>query len=212
MPPSPSHRRLPVPVLAVALAGAAAAAVHFGGAPPIGGPTVRPQGHQVVQPQGPVPVPTAPSATATAAPTGPAASPAATPRPATAPTPPPDGKSEPTAAPPPPAGYPYPVDASGDVRVANLVVTPGRVAAVDGPLQLRVVAAGRAWVPGQAIFVYVGQRFALRLPAPGATGLLGLVPARMAPGSVVISGFQFPQNSPSAPVDGAATASLLVVG
>ncbi|HVA21003.1 MAG TPA: hypothetical protein VNN74_02765 [Candidatus Micrarchaeia archaeon] len=104
------------------------------------------------------------------------------------------------------------MDASGDVRVATLLVSPGRLAVTGAPVQLRVRAAGRAWVPGQAIFIYVGQRFAVRLTGPGASGTAAVLPASMGTGSVVVSGFQFPQNSPWAPVDGAATVSLPVIG
>ncbi|HUY96503.1 MAG TPA: hypothetical protein VMW47_02605 [Verrucomicrobiae bacterium] len=148
-----------------------------------------------------------PTATAAPAPTS-AVSPAAPGRPSPAP----DGKGEPTSGPPAPIGYAYPVDASGDVRAAALQLVPTRVAASAGPVQIRVRAAGHSWVPGQAIFVFVGQRFAIRITGPGAAGTLTVPASLLTPPSLVVSGFQFPQNSPAAPVDGAATADLVVTG
>ncbi|HUY60943.1 MAG TPA: hypothetical protein VMW49_03615, partial [Candidatus Dormibacteraeota bacterium] len=125
------------------------------------------------------------------------------------PVPTPADKNPPPATPPTPAGrYPYPLDAGGTVAFGALTVSPTRVSGASATVTVRAGAGG--WVPGQAIFVYVGQRYLLTLPGPGTSATFSVDPAALPAGPTTISGFQFPDNAPLRPVDGVGTATLTV--
>ncbi len=112
----------------------------------------------------------------------------------------------PTAA---PADYPYPMDAGGSVVSASLEVSPAAVSG-SGGFDLSVTIPVRGWLPGQEVFVYLGSRYLATLPGPGSTRDV-TVPSTRA-GSLAVSGFQFPGNSPGAPIDAYGTATVQVVG
>lgn len=136
--------------------------------------------------------------------------------PPTAPSPSsPPGSAVPKAATPPggptaaPADYPYPMDAGGSVVSAPLEVNPAAVSGT-GRFDLSVTIPAQGWLPGQEVFVYLGSRYLATLPGPGSSRDL-TVPSTPA-GALAVSGFQFPGNSPGAPIDAYGTATVRVVG
>ena len=135
----------------------------------------------------------------------PSATPSSTPTPTAAPS---DGKA---SSPSPPATvggqYPYPMDAGGTVVTGQLSLSPTRVGS-GGSSTITISASRTGWMAGQQIFIFLGQRYELTLSAPGSSAQLEVASSSVNSSGVVISGFQFPGNSPAAPIDGYGTATL----
>ena len=123
------------------------------------------------------------------------------------------GGAKPTA--PPEAGgggageYPYPVDAGSQVVAASLEVSPGTVASAQSFDLLVTIPDGR-WISGQQVFIFLGSRYAATLPGPGTSEVIPV--ASPVAGALRVSAFQFPDNSPAAPIDAYATATVQVAG
>ncbi|HUY09955.1 MAG TPA: hypothetical protein VMW80_11025 [Candidatus Dormibacteraeota bacterium] len=129
------------------------------------------------------------------------APPSSTPSPGT-------GKDSPVAPAPSPGGlYPYPIDAGATVDQGTLALTPAAVAA-GGSATVTVAAPASGWVPGQQIFIYLGQRYEITLSGPGASAQLTVQAGVVGSSGVVVSGFQFPNNNIAAPIDGFGNATL----
>lgn len=120
------------------------------------------------------------------------------------------GKTGPATPPATAAGkYPYPLDAGGSVVTGTLSLSPAQVPA--GEAATVTVSAGQGgWLAGQEIFVYLGQLYELTIAAPGGSGRLTVPAGTVGPDGVVVSGFQFPNNDPEAPIAGYGTATLRV--
>lgn len=158
------------------------------------------------------------AAAAPAGPTAPAspqlAAPAETatpiPTPSSDPAQNPDKPSS-SATPDPAGAYPYPLDAGPSVSSGTLSLDPGAVQP-GATTEVTVTASSEGWVPGQEIFVYLGQRYQLTLSGPGASGELTVTGGEVGSGGVTVSGFQFPGDSTDNPVDGAGNATLRSYG
>ena len=133
----------------------------------------------------------------------PAASPSPTPSSAA-------GKTDPASAPPSSSGkYPYPLDAGGNVVTGTLALSPSQVS--SGAASTVTVASGQSgWLAGQEIFVYLGQHYQVTIAGPGSSGQFQLPAGVGGSTSIVVSGFQFPDNNPASPIDGFGTATLRV--
>ncbi|MHB1939409.1 MAG: hypothetical protein ACYCS9_01065 [Candidatus Dormibacteria bacterium] len=110
-------------------------------------------------------------------------------------------------APPAASGYPYPKDAGGEVARGELLVTqsgPGSA----GASRLTVLATVPGWLPGQEIFLFVATRYVATLAGPGGTATVPLPPTSQ--GTLEVTGFQFPENNPAAPIDGYGTVAFQV--
>jgi len=118
------------------------------------------------------------------------------------------GKTAASTPIPPEAGsYPYPVDAGPNVVTGELSLNPAQAAA-EGGFTVTVASSASGWRPGQKIFIYLGQRYELTLVGPGAAGQMVVPAGAVGSGGVTVSGFQFPGDTPAAPVDGAGTRTL----
>ncbi len=110
-------------------------------------------------------------------------------------------------APPAASGYPYPKDAGGEVARGELLVTQSAPGAAGAP-SLSVLAPIPGWLPGQEIFLFVATRYVATLAGPGGTAQVPLPPTSQ--GTLEVTGFQFPENNPAAPIDGYGTAAFQV--
>ena len=120
------------------------------------------------------------------------------------------GKSAPPSPPPSSSGkYPYPLDAGGSVVTGPLSLSPTQVAA-GSTSRVTVTAGQGGWLAGQEIFVYLGQEYELTITGPGSSGQLTVAAGTVGSAGVVVSGFQFPNNNPAAPIAGYGTATLRV--
>ena len=112
--------------------------------------------------------------------------------------------------PPPAAGdsaHPYPMDALGQVAQGQLSLSwSGAAGATTGQLVITIPQGG--WIPGQPVSLFVGHQFEVTAPGPGSTVVVRVTPP--APGSprVTVTGFQFPGNDPSAPIQAFGSAPL----
>lgn len=123
-----------------------------------------------------------------------------------------NGKTSPVAPAPAPSGlYPYPVDAGGTVARGSLTLTPSALAA-GGTATVTVTASATGWVTGQQIFIYLGQKYEVKLTGPGASAQLTVPAGLVGSSGIQISGFQFPSNSIAAPIDGYGNATLGALG
>ncbi len=111
--------------------------------------------------------------------------------------------------PPPAAGgpYPFPLDAGSTVVEGQLKIDPASVAA-GSTVTVSVSAPSGGWLAGQAIFLYVGHSYQLKLAGPGTSATLTLPSSALVAPAVEVSGFQFPGDSPAEPIDGYATVDL----
>lgn len=111
--------------------------------------------------------------------------------------------------PPPAAGgpYPFPLDAGSTVVEGQLKIDP---ATTEGGSEatVSVTAPSGGWLAGQAIFLYVGHSYQLKLAGPGVTATLTVPASALVSPGVEVSGFQFPSNSPNEPIDGYGTVEL----
>ncbi|MHB1853435.1 MAG: hypothetical protein ACYCS2_00055 [Acidimicrobiales bacterium] len=110
-------------------------------------------------------------------------------------------------APPAASGYPYPKDAGGEVAQGELLVTQSGPGSAGAP-RLTVLAPIPGWLPGQEIFLFVGTHYGATLAGPGGTAKVPLPPTSQ--GNVEVTGFQFPENNPAAPIDGYGTVAFQV--
>jgi hypothetical protein len=121
----------------------------------------------------------------------------------------PSGSAPKAPATPPPAssGYPYPEDAAGRVVQGELRAALSAGGTTGAPTVV-VTAPPGGWLAGQEIFLFLGTRYFATMAAPGATVAVRL-PFGFS-GRLAVSGFQFPGNSPAAPIDGYGTAVVEV--
>jgi hypothetical protein len=105
--------------------------------------------------------------------------------------------------------YPYPVDAGGQVVSGQLQVSLATTGPSGAAALLVSVPAG-GWIATQAVFIYLGNRYVATLPEPGTSREIQLPPSTV--GKITVSGFQFPGDSPDAPIDGFGTAAVAAPG
>ncbi len=118
------------------------------------------------------------------------------------------GKSAPPSPPPSSGGkYPYPMDAGGNVVTGTLTLSPSQVAP-GAAATITVSTSQSGWLAGQEIYVYLGHQYQLTITAPGSSASLTVAAGSVSSSGVVVSGFQFPNNNPAAPIDGYGTATL----
>lgn len=120
------------------------------------------------------------------------------------------GKTQPPEPTPSPGGtYPYPMDAGPQVSTGGLTLSRSSASAGS---EITVSASADGWVSGHEILVFLGQRYEVTLAGPGARARLVVPQADLGTADLPVSGFQFPDNNPAAPIDGFGTATLKELG
>jgi hypothetical protein len=122
-------------------------------------------------------------------------------------SPPAGGAEKPTAAAPSLApsqvgAFPYPLDAMGQVATGQLTLDVSGTAPGEQE-QLRVQIPAGGWAPGQRVFLYVGREYV----ASSVLGGSAVIHTVWSPG-LTVTGFQFPDDNPSAPIDGFGSAPV----
>ncbi len=105
--------------------------------------------------------------------------------------------------------YPYPVDAGGHVVSGQLEASLAP-AGPSGAATLLVSISAGGWIATQEVFIYLGTRYVATLPGPGTSREIQVPPSTV--GQIAVSGFQFPGDSPDAPIDGFGTATVAASG
>ncbi|MHB1526937.1 MAG: hypothetical protein ACYCZN_11780 [Candidatus Dormibacteria bacterium] len=101
------------------------------------------------------------------------------------------------------------MDAGGNVVTGTLTLSPSQVApGATGTITVSTSQSG--WLAGQEIYLYLGHQYELTLEGRGSSARLTVAASSVSSSGVVVSGFQFPNNNPAAPIDGYGTATLRV--
>ncbi len=122
-------------------------------------------------------------------------------------SPPAGSAQKPTAAAPSPApskvgDFPYPMDAMGQVATGRLTLdVSGTGPGGQERLEVQIPAGG--WAPGQRVFLYLGREYVTSAVLGGSA----VIETTWTPG-ISLTGFQFPADNPSAPIDGYGSAPV----
>ncbi len=108
----------------------------------------------------------------------------------------------PSSAPSEVGAFPYPLDAMGQVATGGLTLEVSGIGP-GGQERLKVQIPASGWAPGQQVFLYLGRQYV----ASAVLGGSAVIETVWSPG-LTVTGFQFPADNPSAPIDGYGSAPV----